>query len=58
MNISTFKYYFFIFHFTIKNELIDTGSSYSMPVDMSIVPHPRARGTMDICWIFLKLISK
>ena len=59
MKISTFKYYFFIFHFTIINVLIDTGSPSNMPVDMSIVPHPhdmsmvsRARGTMDICWIF------
>ena len=37
---SAFKYYFFIFLFTIKNGLIDTGSPYNMPVDMSIVPHP------------------
>ena len=44
MKISTFKYYFFIFHFTIKNGLIDTGSSYNMPVDMSIVPHPHVHG--------------
>ena len=58
MKISTLKYYFFIFHFTIKNVLIDTGSPSNMPVDMSIVPHPRARGTMDIFWIFLKLIFK
>ena len=60
---SAFKYYFFIFHFTIKNGLIDTGSPYNMPVDMFIVRHPhvhgaRARGTMDICSIFFKLIFK
>ena len=40
MKNSAFKYYFFIFHSTIKNGLIDTGSPYNMPVDMSIVPHP------------------
>ena len=39
MKISTFKYHFFIFHFTIKNVLIDTGSPSDMPVDMFIVPH-------------------
>ena len=40
MKISTNKYHFFIFHFTIKNVLIDTGSPSNMHVDMSIVPHP------------------
>ena len=35
---------FFIFHFTIKNRLIDTGRLYSMPVDMCIVPHPHVHG--------------
>ena len=44
MKNSAFKYYFFIFHFTIKNGLIDTGSPYNMPVDMSIVPHPHVHG--------------
>ena len=44
MKISTFKYYFFIFHFTIKNVLIDTGSLSNMPIDMSIVPHPHVHG--------------
>ena len=58
MTNSAIKYYFFIFHFTIKNGLIDTENPYNMPVDMSIVPHPRARGTMDICSIFYKLIFK
>ena len=59
MKISTFNYYFSIFHFTIKNVLIDTRSPSNMPVDMSIVPHPHVpRGTMDICWIVLKFIFK
>ena len=49
MKISTFKYYFFIFYFTIKNGLTDTGSSYNMPVDMSIVPHPHVHGAPS--WI-------
>ena len=44
MKIFTFKYYFFIFHFTNKNRLIDTGSSYNMPVDLFIVPHPHVHG--------------
>ena len=44
MKNSAFKYYFFIFHFTIKNGLIDTGSPYNMPVDISIVPHPHVHG--------------
>ena len=44
IKISTFKYYFFIFHFTIKNGLTDIGSSYNMLVDMSIVPHPHVHG--------------
>ena len=44
MKISTFKYYFFIFHFTIKNVLIDTGSPSNMPVDMSILPNPHVHG--------------
>ena len=57
MKISTIKYHFtiFIFHFTIKNVLIDRLIPSNMPVDMSIVPHPhvpRARGTMDYCRIF------
>ena len=38
MKISTIKYYFFIFHFTIKSVLIDKGNLSNMPVDMSIVP--------------------
>ena len=40
MKNSAFKYHFYIFHFTIENGLIDTGSPYNMPVDMYIVPHP------------------
>ena len=44
MKNSAFKYYFYIFHFTIENGLIDTGSPYNMPVDMSIVPHPHVHG--------------
>ena len=58
MKISTFTYYFFIFHFTMKNVLIDTGSPSNMHVDMSIVLQPHVRRTMDICWIFSKLIFK
>ena len=44
MKMSPFKYYFFIFHFTIKNVLIDRGSPSNMPVDMSIVPRPHVHG--------------
>ena len=44
MKISIIKYLFFIFYFTIKNVLIDTGSPSNMPVDMSIVPHPHVHG--------------
>ena len=42
LNISLFKYNFFIIHFTIKNVLIDTGSPSNIPVD--IVPHPHVHG--------------
>ena len=48
MKNSAFKYYFFIFHFTIKNGLIDTGSPYNMPVDMSIVSHPHVHGAPNL----------
>ena len=49
MQISTFKYYFFICHFTIKNVLIDTGSPSNMPVTCPSYPTlmymvPRAHG--------------
>ena len=49
-----------MFHFTIKNGLIDTGRSYNMPVDMSIVPHKldffqidfQVTSNMNACIVF------
>ena len=46
--ISTIKYYFFIFYFTIKSVLIDKASPSNMPVHMSIVPHPYVHALQTI----------
>ena len=48
MKISTIKYYFFTFHFTIISMLIDKASPYNMPVHMSIVPHPHVHGAPSL----------
>ena len=51
MKLSTIKNYFIIFHFTIKNVLIDTVSPSSMLVDMSIVPPFLCGAPTPICGV-------